>query len=841
MRNETFAETVILGASCFAAGRVLEGENVLVIEREARVGAEYFDAWRACPPLHAPFRTQAARQLFRELEERNQLADLYAPGPLLYRMLRDHHSRFRLRTEILDLQKMDDGFLLRTTASGRTEIIRCRRLIDNTPLCISHPAFGRANLVGGRVTSLFHIPGVPPDIWQNAPFAFRSGRTPGEFLGEFSIAGRVDWIETRRAIVEAWRTRPPELAEGRILSLGKCADYEVKQSVARLGENHFYCHAAQFSGPLAALDATIQDDAPEANLPYSEKAEIHRAYDVIVVGGGTAGAIAALTAAENGLAVCCIEESSALGGTGTLGGIPGYYYGLRSGRFDAVDEHARTLRDGQFVPAGSANSDAKAIIFEQELRAAGADIFLESRVPDEAYIKEGCKVRGLRFATTDAILHFDCRFLIDGTANGEACAALGCAFTEGRATDGKCQPFSSVRVRRHGAGIGSANFDAGYVLSADAADMTRAIIHSNALHVKPPQEEQEHICWISPIPGLREGRLIQCDEVLRFRDFVAGRWAGKRPLAYAYANFDSHSRDWAFADAEIRDWMVGASLWGKNIVAPITLGMMLPKGFDNLAVAGRALGVDHLTASLLRMQPCLQKQAEALGLAVAMSLKAGIPVRAVPLAELENRLRASGCLNDESTLPDCSFPEDIATLPQRLSSEKPGEAIWQSSHNIERCRDILLKELHSENLHSRRHSAIALGIAGDATGLFVLREMLLENDAFLPQSSRAQNQRRILAAADLLGRLGTPEDAALLLDVLSRSEEDVSLFTHTFRALVELGGRHTACRAIVREKLRTLLAHEDFECRLLMKNSSETGDAVYTDLRESLQKLFLRC
>ena len=49
-----------------------------------------------------------------------------------------------------------------------------------------------------------------------------------------------------------------------------------------------------------------------------------RAYDLIVVGLGTAGAISLITAGRKGLSVLGVEQLYGMGGTATLGSICGY-------------------------------------------------------------------------------------------------------------------------------------------------------------------------------------------------------------------------------------------------------------------------------------------------------------------------------------------------------------------------------------------------------------------------------------------------------------------------------------------------------------------------------------
>ena len=50
--------------------------------------------------------------------------------------------------------------------------------------------------------------------------------------------------------------------------------------------------------------------------------------DVVVIGGGTAGVFAAISAAKNGVKTILVEKNSTLGGTVTTGGVnfPGLFF-----------------------------------------------------------------------------------------------------------------------------------------------------------------------------------------------------------------------------------------------------------------------------------------------------------------------------------------------------------------------------------------------------------------------------------------------------------------------------------------------------------------------------------
>jgi ribulose 1,5-bisphosphate synthetase/thiazole synthase len=554
-------------------------------------------------------------------------------------------------------------------------------------------------------------------------------------------------------------------------------------------------------------------------------------YDVVVAGLGTAGAIAALVAGEAGLSVCGVEKLHIAGGTAVAGGVNYYYYGLRGGRFDRIDAEAKEWFS-DFMEGGLFHFDAKGMVLEQKLLDAGVDILYESAIVKVHLDPDGKNIRGVSVNTRDGVRHIGCRALIDGSGNGDISAMAGAGFRLGRLSDGKCQPYSSIRVVRRENFSTAINFDAGYAACNDAADLTRSIIHSNALHA----QEERDLYFITRLPGLREGRLIECDECLSIENILAGTPTENHVLAYGYANFDDHSQDWALAEQTTRNLMVVSSLWGKLFHVPITLEMLTVKGFDNLLVVGRALSVDHTTASLLRMQPCMQKSGEIAARAIIQSLRRNIPIRSINRDELAGELLASGCLNTD--LPDCSFTAGESELQTRLNSDKPGEAILFMAADLPRYRPLLLELLNSGEALAVPHSALVLALGGDGTGLPVLRELVRRHDDFIPASSRSQNQPRLLAAVDLLGRFGKPEDAELLLELLcAGNPPGVQLAGHLLRSLLELGDALPDFRAKIRNSIETLLQDERFDDMLLLKNSSNVLHRVCEPLKPSLRKL----
>jgi hypothetical protein len=66
-------------------------------------------------------------------------------------------------------------------------------------------------------------------------------------------------------------------------------------------------------------------DSPARSLP------VLGSYDVVVIGGGTGGAAAAIGAGRKGAKTLVVEYLSGLGGVGTFGLITSYYWGYRGG------------------------------------------------------------------------------------------------------------------------------------------------------------------------------------------------------------------------------------------------------------------------------------------------------------------------------------------------------------------------------------------------------------------------------------------------------------------------------------------------------------------------------
>ena len=147
------------------------------------------------------------------------------------------------------------------------------------------------------------------------------------------------------------------------------ADFQIRLRLGPQGLQRGYSDGRYISlaaGVDAHGCAPVADDAPR--------------YDVIVVGGGTAGALAALTVAERGQNVLVVERLNCLGGMSTAGRIEGYYYGNRGGLYEQIDAEAKAYEPFGYAPSGvsSFNVELKKRVLENRLHSAGAELELEA-------------------------------------------------------------------------------------------------------------------------------------------------------------------------------------------------------------------------------------------------------------------------------------------------------------------------------------------------------------------------------------------------------------------------------------------------------------------------------
>lgn len=168
-------------------------------------------------------------------------------------------------------------------------------------------------------------------------------------------------------------------------------------------------------------------------------------YDVVVCGGGTAGAYAALSAAEEGASVLVVESSGSLGGSATNGLVLPVMSShlkdkaqnsyLQKRLFHDMERYSQGLaNDGYFDPI------VLAFVEEQACVEAGVDLLYHTVITGVE--TEGSAVTGLRIFNKAGHGTVHGKMYIDCTGDADVCVYAGAEWTRGEPETGRNQAVS---------------------------------------------------------------------------------------------------------------------------------------------------------------------------------------------------------------------------------------------------------------------------------------------------------------------------------------------------------------------------------------------------------------
>ena len=591
----------------------------------------------------------------------------------------------------------------------------------------------------------------------------------------------------------------------------------------------------------------------EISLPVFEKS-----CDVVVAGLGTAGAFAALSAAQEGSTVIGIERGSGCGGMCTLGSINGYYYGQGNGLYQASDEECRKLSEDVYVPMGKFHPHAKQYAVEKELISAGVEICYQAVIL--GLYEEDFRIVGVKVLLPQGVVNIAAGMVIDGTSEGHLVRMLDVKYTFGRETDGKPQPFSSVRVVLNSEGkMMRTGHDSGYANQYDAVSLSTAILNAHALHVKDFTEISTFL-YVSELIGVREGLLYEGESFLTLED-VLDQKTVEHPLLYCYSDIDKHGQDLAFDSDPYQEWFCLSNLSTVAVQIPVPLGSVVPKAVKGLITTGRCLGVDSYTSSAVRMIRDINRIGECCGVLASMAAEGNSDPMAVDYERLKRKLLSRDCFGYQTQrLMGFNFPgqlddytpvtwaETRDELTPYLSSSKPGVAIWSCRRmGADKAKSLILSDLEAEDQTLKYNTALALGITGAVEALPVLREIVENRDCTFLEDCRRSNQLRSAIAAALCGRMGDEGILGQLLEIISPREYDRSIYhqlteysykfgirvdfntvyfqhlSHAVSALIRIRAQHPCYDGIIRKALQDLLGSDEY-IRRITPNSPDSAE-----------------
>lgn len=430
------------------------------------------------------------------------------------------------------------------------------------------------------------------------------------------------------------------------------------------------------------ITAPLLSSAERLAEPY-ETNELSIVTDILVVGGGTAGTIAAIQAGRAGARTILIESGSQLGGTTTTGGVafPGIFHAWGKQIIggigwelvmDCVQLNGDKLPNFSILPDRhwkhqvTVNASLYTLLAEEKCLEAGVNIrYYET--PTKVDFKNGkWEVETIGKGTKTQIT---CNQMIDCTGNALIASMAG--FDVLREAD--TQPGSLIYR------IGGYDYDSldltkipkqyhrylrqnmlenqtrtsrehtfvpyGYVY-VPGADSTTSESHTIA-NQQGRSTLLKLVRTLRTFPGCENVRLFdlktetavretyRIDGVYKMtrEDYVEGK-VFEDSLSHSFYPIDLH-----------RD---GKSIYQEflepDIVASVPLRSLIPKKSKNFLVAGRCVSSDRMANSALRVQASCMGMGQAAAVAAVLANKQGTTPADVPINDIKQLLKKHGAI-----------------------------------------------------------------------------------------------------------------------------------------------------------------------------------------------------
>ncbi len=166
--------------------------------------------------------------------------------------------------------------------------------------------------------------------------------------------------------------------------------------------------------------------------------------DVLVVGGGIAGVMAAIASGRSGAPTLLVERFGSLGGTGTSAMMNLFYVPYAASRGLVRELLDRLIARGGAIPGEFVVYDPELykITALEMLAEAQVKILLHTLVSD--VVMEGKILRGIVVENKSGRQAILSRVTVDATGDADVAARAGAPYVKGREEDGKMRPMTLI-------------------------------------------------------------------------------------------------------------------------------------------------------------------------------------------------------------------------------------------------------------------------------------------------------------------------------------------------------------------------------------------------------------
>jgi len=415
-------------------------------------------------------------------------------------------------------------------------------------------------------------------------------------------------------------------------------------------------------------------------------------YDVIVTGGGIAGAFAAMGASVRGLRVLLIEKNASLGGQGTVTGERQFCGDVTHVNRPFQDILAELERYGALRPViptrgGTGfNGEILAYILLEKLLGKGVDVLFHTTLVDASC--SGGKIDSIRITNKSGLQTLRARYWVDCTGDGDLAALAGFPTVKGGDVlrpDGTVKPdiqlqlpmslcfyiedtgsevtpvlpegcpswknddelpmTTVVPVSPHTCFVkmkvigGDVTVGSSY---SEAEIEARRVMMGLVYHLQTKgymgkvydTYTLRHVC---PGLGIREGRRIVGEYVLTEGDLRKGRHF---PDAVAVGTYQI---DYHWPDVLQR---AGTGITDQVPPYHIPYRCLIPRGAMNLAVAGRCVSGDQMAMASFRVMSTCAQTGLAAGMACDHAVVDGVDLPNLEVEKLQEDLMDRGLTLD---------------------------------------------------------------------------------------------------------------------------------------------------------------------------------------------------